>query len=406
MMPSSSSDKESTPLLFSPKGGGHLDPSNNTANDGPHQRRRAPTQQQQQHYFGGKFDPPKAQHPQTPLTNSTSWRNKRLNHLATTPFIKKLYNSYSIMREHIKPYTRPALDHGRRDEKHYYEDNYNDLSWRCSFGTRHDDGIWVNHGDSPGLIMACLVWLMIVYGGFTVTLLAKNNSLPSFVSITYCTICALALASHAKTTFTDPGSVPPNAVPNEEYVSKQHIVKYCNVCQSYKPPKCHHCRICDRCISGMDHHCPWMNNCIGVGNMKHFLLFLVYVWVASTYGLILFGVNYFFCNSEECIFPYGLVALVRLMTVLCIGAVVFTSNMITSVFWGVMTGMGTIDRMKKQEANTFEESDEPPIPWTDVFGIGSYFTWVLPVDPLFDDYDRVMGYATVDRLEREKDTIL
>jgi hypothetical protein len=165
-MPSSSSDKESTPLLFSPKGGGHLDPSNNTANDGPHQRRRAPTQQQQQqqqqqHYFGGKFDPPKAQHPQTPLTNSTSWRNKRLNHLATTPFIKKLYNSYSIMRENLKPYTRPTLDHGRRGEKHYYEDNYNDLSWRCSFGTRHDDGIWVNHGDSPGLIMACLVWLMI-----------------------------------------------------------------------------------------------------------------------------------------------------------------------------------------------------------------------------------------------------
>lgn len=164
MMPASSSDKESTPLLFSPKGGGRLDPSNNLANDGP-QRRRASThqqQQQQQHYFGGKFDPPKPQYPQTPpLTNSTPWRYKRLGDLGTTPFVKKMYKSYSIIRESLKPYTRPSLDHEKKGEKQYYEDNYNDLSWRCSFGTRHDDGIWANHGDSPGLIMACLVWLMI-----------------------------------------------------------------------------------------------------------------------------------------------------------------------------------------------------------------------------------------------------
>jgi hypothetical protein len=246
--------------------------------------------------------------------------------------------------------------------------------------------------------------MAIVYAGFTVTLLAKNNSLPSFVSVTYCTICALALASHAKTGFTDPGSIPKHAVPNEKDSSKLNIT-YCNICESYKPPKSHHCRICNRCISGMDHHCPWMNNCIGAGNLKHFFLFLIYVWIACCYALILFGLNYFLCSDEECVFPNGLVALVRLMTFLCVGALIFVSNMILSVFWGVMTGMGTIDRMKKQEANTFDESDEAPIAWTDVFGIGSYFSWILPIDPFFDDYDRVMGYSTTDRLQRERNTI-
>jgi hypothetical protein len=145
-----------------------------------------------------------------------------------------------------------------------------------------------------------------------------------------------------------------------------------------------------------------MNNCIGSGNMKHFILFLAYVWIASAYALFYFGMNYFLCSDEECTFPNGLVALVRIMTLLCIGALVFTSNMLMSVFWGITTGMGTIDRMKKQEADTFDESDEEPIPLTDIFGIGPYYTWFLPIDPLFVDHDRVMGFSVTHRLMREK----
>ena len=48
------------------------------------------------------------------------------------------------------------------------------------------------------------------------------------------------------------------------------------------------------------------------------------------------------------------------------------------------------------------QSDEEPIALKDVFGIAGYHTWLLPVDPVFEDYDRVMGFSTPQRLDREQ----
>jgi hypothetical protein len=72
------------------------------------------------------------------------------------------------------------------------------------------------------------------------------------------------------------------------------------------------------------------------------------------------------------------------------------------VTYGLMTGIGTIDRLKKKATNTMSQSDEEPIALKDVFGIAGYHTWLLPVDPVFEDYDRVMGFSTPQRLVREQ----
>ena len=155
------------------------------------------------------------------------------------------------------------------DSSEAYVDNFNDESWKCSFGTHEDDGIWLNLSDRVGTIMAALVWVLIAYSVVTIGLLTQHHHVPQFVAAVYATICALALASHAKTTFTDPGAVPSGAVPVHASGGSYHTM--CSHCQSFKPVCAHHCRICDRCVSRMDHHCPWMNNCIGGGNMSAYL---------------------------------------------------------------------------------------------------------------------------------------
>ena len=117
----------------------------------------------------------------------------------------------------------------------------------------------------------------------------------------------------------------------------------------------------------------------------------------------MFGWNYFFCSSEECIFSPVLIQLVRAMTVLCLGTLVFVSSMLTNVTFGVMTGVGTIDRLKMKADNTWNLAEDEPMELRDIFGVGYHWTWALPfVDPVFEDYDLAMGYSTPQRLLREQ----
>ncbi len=224
---------------------------------------------------------------------------------------------------HQNPHLQTKTTSLLNDENYYEDPTNDDESYECcSFGTSENNGIWLNYNDHVGTIMSSLVWVLFFYSGMTIVLLAENNNGNNgnnnqnyhhhhhhkFVAALYCTLCALALACHAKTSFTDPGSVPSSALPpmlanqNNEEQQQEIYHAMCSICQTYKPPKAHHCRICNRCVCSMDHHCPWMNNCIGIGNLKHFILFLAYTWIASVIALLMFGINYFFCATDECEF--------------------------------------------------------------------------------------------------------
>ena len=104
--------------------------------------------------------------------------------------------------------------------------------------------------------------------------------------------------------------------------------------------------------------------------VEYFILYLIYTWIISAFALCLLGWNYFMCASDACEFNAILTQLVRVMTVLAVGAFLFTSSMLMNVCYGIMTGIGTIDRLKKKAINTMNQSDEEPVLLAEVFGVG------------------------------------
>ncbi|KAF8062024.1 PAT11 [Scenedesmus sp. PABB004] len=63
---------------------------------------------------------------------------------------------------------------------------------------------------------------------------------------------------------------------------------WCARCAAAKPPAAHHCRSCG-CVVDMDHHCPFINNCVGAGNLRPFMLLLLWTLLAAAYVLAMCG---------------------------------------------------------------------------------------------------------------------
>jgi palmitoyltransferase ZDHHC3/7/25 len=97
----------------------------------------------------------------------------------------------------------------------------------------------------------------------------------------------------------------------------------------------------------MDHFCPWMNNSIGARNQKHFFLFLIYTDTAAVYALALLAYHFVDCEAFSCnVYETADLYLVRVLLVILLFAVFFTSSMLVNQIFGVISGIGTIDRMK------------------------------------------------------------
>ncbi|KUF87895.1 protein S-acyltransferase 23 [Phytophthora nicotianae] len=73
----------------------------------------------------------------------------------------------------------------------------------------------------------------------------------------------------------DPGYVPRSTRPAYEVLAREDNTVPCPTCVTRKPQRSKHCSACRRCVYRFDHHCPWINNCVGIGNHRSFLIFLV-----------------------------------------------------------------------------------------------------------------------------------
>lgn len=64
-------------------------------------------------------------------------------------------------------------------------------------------------------------------------------------------------------------------------------LRECGFCGCMQPLRARHCEDCDRCIRKFDHHCPWLDTCVGEGNHRFFLMFVISKAIATTWATII-----------------------------------------------------------------------------------------------------------------------
>lgn len=130
------------------------------------------------------------------------------------------------------------------------------------------------------------------------------------------------------------------------------ISRKCKKCSTLKAPQSHHCGTCGRCIAKMDHHCPWVNNCVGIMNQKHFLLFLIYVFLGSTHALFLVGYKAAGCLDANCAmfaeFSTVVIAGIAIFLALLFG--LFVLVMFCDQISCIIDNTSTIDKLQKKRA--------------------------------------------------------
>jgi hypothetical protein len=174
---------------------------------------------------------------------------------------------------------------------------------RNKYGTGPFDENWLNM-DCCGLFCAGLTYLLHMYSVYVVCLIlippwmsnvdedgVRTISIFGHLHRTCVTLTAvLAVYAHFKAMTTNPGAVPPDAIPleemqdlllsdnnqtpneednkntNGEQTSSLMVEdtpkpqpkkgrRLCRRCNTFKPKRAHHCSICKRCIIKMDRKC-------------------------------------------------------------------------------------------------------------------------------------------------------
>jgi len=217
-----------------------------------------------------------------------------------------------------------------------------------------------------------------------------------FHSVAVTSLLFLGAISQWQAMLTDPGAVPRDAIPfSKDFRTHNVPVRTCRRCGCFKPARAHHDRISNRCVVKMDHYCPWVNNVVGFNNHKFFILFLAYIFLGSVYALGLIVWHHVTCKFKCVVVGAFGSILMMLVALEALLFGLFTIGMFCEQIYGVMSGGTQIDRLK---GDCQEIQWASPEAFAGVFGDGGFsLLWLLPVEPQWDDHDRMLGFRTSDQ---------
>ncbi|XP_064139297.1 palmitoyltransferase ZDHHC3-like [Loxodonta africana] len=204
--------------------------------------------------------------------------------------------------------------------------------------------------DALGIVCAASTWGLVVGAASALLseLLIPSRDLVYAAAngALFHLLAFLGLASHARAMLTDPGSVPLGEAPRPD-------ARRCRPCGGSRPARAHHCSVCGRCIRKVDHHCPWVNNCVGEDNQKYFVLFTLYIALASLHVLLLLGVPALrqYAQGEwdtnSTVSPRGSLIFLFLVS---LKGLIFTSVMFGTQMYAICTDQTRIEQLQREQS--------------------------------------------------------
>ncbi|XP_011310164.1 probable palmitoyltransferase ZDHHC24 [Fopius arisanus] len=166
--------------------------------------------------------------------------------------------------------------------------------------------------------------------------------------------------------------------------------RFCLSCESLAPPRSWHCQTCGICILKRDHHCVFTGCCVGHFNHRYFLMFVLYLFIATVYSF--YYNNYFIWGRIKFDFPMSIVKMVfplaffvfgfdysmdqfyLTLYIISIVGMAFTGALSVYHFHLVFTGGVAHERAKRNSRYNLGWRQN----LKDVFGERWYLTWILP----------------------------
>ncbi|KAG8644240.1 protein S-acyltransferase 11 isoform X2 [Manihot esculenta] len=153
--------------------------------------------------------------------------------------------------------------------------------------------LWWRHARDRCFVCVLLGFMLFVICGGVWAVYPVVFSISYFCGIFHSSITVIlsmiTLSMFSLAAFNSPGTPPIIEWGSYPVVGKGYLENYtfCHYCSKPKSPRAHHCSSCGMCILDMDHHCPFIGNCVGAGNHRYFIAFLVSAVVSTIYVSIM-----------------------------------------------------------------------------------------------------------------------
>ncbi|KAL1967786.1 hypothetical protein VTN77DRAFT_2475 [Rasamsonia byssochlamydoides] len=140
-----------------------------------------------------------------------------------------------------------------------------------------------------GVFAGTLFWVGLRY---VMKILPVTWAAHPFLNIFFAIFYGLTTYFYIFSMTEDPGYVPKLGSRNQQRSVIRELFDdwkfdeehFCIHCMVRKPLRSKHCRRCGRCVAKHDHHCPWIDNCVGVNNLRQFVLYILSLEI----GILLF----------------------------------------------------------------------------------------------------------------------